>query len=361
MLTLIPWKSGNLLAALLAAALCSSVASAQPAASQPSQPAAAPTLLESLQDEARALEPHVESQAVLQWLRATDRLTPITPRSIYFRPEPRAVLSQAEFAALPEADRATFTPRPIADESYYATNFGTPLCYARALDLAAAVGGWQTFADRRILDYGYGQIGQIRLLAACGADVVGVDPAAGLRARYSLPEDQGPYPPAPAGSDAALAGPQGSVKLVSGFWPGHADTAAAVGTGFDLIIARNVLKHGYVHPIAEVPATTQIDLSCSDEQFLKATLDSLNPGGLLIIYNLGGPRLREGAYDASSDINCPWTRAALESAGFEVVAFDMDDSEPTRQHALIFGWAQPTDPIAAQWFSLYTIVRKPAA
>lgn len=309
-------------------------------------------VLDGLRQEAAALAPTAETDAVREWLRATDRLTPITPRSIYFRPEPRAVLSAAEFAALPESDRAAFTERPITDQNYYATNYGTPLCYARALDLAANAGGLASFNHCRILDYGYGQMGQVRLLAACGADVVGVDPSEGLRARYSLPEDQGSYPP--------NGQPQGKVTLVSGFWPGDAATAAAVGTGFDVIVARNVLKHGYVHPIAEVPATTQIDLSCTDEEFLRATFEALTPGGVFIIYNLGGPRLRDGVYDASSDINCPWTRGTLEAAGFEVVAFDMDDSEPTRAHAVIFGWAEATAPVGSDWFSLYTLVRKPS-
>lgn len=320
---------------------------------QPADPAA---YLDGLRAEAARLAPTIQTEAAREWAAATAKLTPITPRSIWFRQEPRSLLSASEYAALAEGDRAGYTERPITDQSYYATNFGTPLCYARCLDIAAEAGGLETFEDTRVLDYGYGQIGQVRMLAACGADVVGVDPAAGLRVRYSLPEDQGAYPASDAGS---AGGAQGSVTLVTGFWPGEAATATAVGTGFDVIIARNVLKHGYVHPIGEVPAGSQINLSCSDEEFLKAVFDALNPGGVMVIYNLGGPRLRDGAYDPSADINCPWTRAMLESAGFEVVAFDMDDSEPTREHAVVFGWAAETDPLGSQWFSLYTVIRKP--
>ncbi len=321
------------------------------------QPTESGDFLAGLRDEAARLAPLIHTDAGREWSIATARLTPITPRSIWFRQEPRAILSAAEYAALPEAERAGFTERPITDQTYYATNFGTPLCYARALDIAAEAAGLETFNGARVLDYGYGQIGQVRMLAACGAEVVGVDPAAGLRARYSLPEDQGAYPPHAGAGEST--GPRGAVTLVSGYWPGEPETAAAVGTGFDAIIARNVLKHGYVRPIGEVPPGSQINLSCTDEEFLKAVFDALNPGGALVIYNLGGPRLRDGAYDPSADINCPWTRGALEAAGFEVLAFDMDDSEPTRQHAVVFGWAQKTDPLGSQWFSLYTLVRKP--
>lgn len=308
--------------------------------------------LEALRLEAAELAPLVETDAVREWLDATSRLTTITPRSIFSRVEPRAVLSAADFAALPEAEQAAFTERPVTDATYYQTNYGTPLCYARALDLAALAGGHDSFGGLRILDYGYGQMGQVRLLAACGAEVVGVDPAAGLGARYSLPEDQGPYPP--GGTP-----PRGSVAIVTGLWPGDPEVAAAVGTGFDIMIARNVLKHGYVHPMVEVPAFARIDLSCSDEEFLASMLEAIKPGGVCVIYNLGGPRLRNGAYDASADINCPWTREALEAAGFEVVAFDMDDSGPARQHAVVFGWGAATDPLGSDWFSLYTLVRRP--
>lgn len=333
-----------------AAALCLTTALG---AAQPAEPNA---YLDGLRAESARLASTIETEAVREWAAATDRLTPITPRSIWFRQEPRSLLSAAEYAALAEGDRAGYTERPITDQSYYATNFGTPLCYARCLDIAAQAGGLESFNDARVLDYGYGQMGQVRMLAACGAEVVGVDPSAGLRVRYSMPEDQGAYP---AGASDSADEPQGSVKLVTGFWPGEAETAAAVGTGFDVIIARNVLKHGYVHPIGEVPPGSQINLSCSDEEFLKAVFDALNPGGVMLIYNLGGPRLRDGAYDPSADINCPWTRSSLEAAGFEVVAFDMDDSEPTRKHAVIFGWAQETDPLGSQWFSLYTVLKRP--
>ena len=319
------------------------------ATSQPASP-----FLERLRAEADAIAPTAQTGAVREWLGASSRLTPITPRSIWFRTEPRSVLSQSQFEALPEPERGTYTERAITEDNYYATNYGTPLCYARALDYAAAALGLETFNGARILDYGYGQIGQLRMLAACGAEAVGVDPAPGLGARYSLPEDQGPYPPMSGGD-----GPRGSVAIVTGLWPGTPDVASAVGGGYDAIIARNVLKHGYVHPIVESPPGSRIDLSCSDEEFLRATFQALKPGGVWVVYNLGGPRLRNGAYDPSADINCPWTRADLEAAGFEVVHFDLDDSAPTRVHALAFGWATPEDPVDAQWFSLVTVLRRP--
>ena len=308
--------------------------------------------LAELRAEAAALAPLIETAAAREWADATDRLTPITPRSIFVRRQPNpAVLSAHAFDALPEGEREGYAEQAIDESSYYATRYGTPLCYARALDLAADAAAWASFDGRRVLDYGYGQIGQLRLLAACGAVAVGVDPAPTLAARYALPEDQGPYPP--------TGDPRGSVTLVTGLWPGEPVAADAVGTGFDLIIARNVLKHGYVHPLADTPAWSRIDLSVEPEAYLAAIHDALVPGGLFLIYNLGGPRLNDGQYTPAADINCPWTRAQLEAAGLEVIALDRDDSPAFREHIPAFGWE--TDPAALEsnWFVLYTLVRRP--
>jgi len=44
---------------------------------------------------------------------------------------------------------------------------------------------------KRILDFGYGTVGHLRLLASLGADMVGVEVDPLLRALYSAPGDQG--------------------------------------------------------------------------------------------------------------------------------------------------------------------------
>lgn len=331
---------------VIAAILLAGPALAQPEAPQPD------AYLAELRTEAAALAQLIQTDAVRQWAAATDRLTPITPRSTFVRRQPTpAVLSADAFDALPEGDREGFAEQAIDESSYYATRYGTPLCYARALDLAAEAAGWPSFDGLRVLDYGYGQIGQLRLLAACGAEAVGVDPAPTLAARYALPEDQGPYPP--------TGEPRGSVTLVAGLWPGEPETADAVGTSFDLIIARNVLKHGYVHPLTDTPAWSRIDLSVEPEAYLASVHDTLVPGGLLLIYNLGGPRLNDGQYNPAADINCPWTRDQLEAAGLEVIAFDRDDSPAFRQHIPVFGWEADPAALESNWFVLYTLVRRP--
>ncbi|MCA9287889.1 MAG: hypothetical protein KDA05_04845, partial [Phycisphaerales bacterium] len=172
-----------------------------------------------------------------------------------------------------------------------------------------------------------------------------------LAARYALPEDQGPYPP--------TGEPRASVTLVTGLWPGEQDTADAVGTGFDLILARNVLKHGYVHPLTDTPAWSRIDLSVEPEAYLAAVHNALVPGGLFLIYNLGGPRLSDAQYNPAADINCPWTRAQLEAAGLEVIAFDRDDSPAFRRHIPVFAWESDPAALESNWFVLYTLVRRP--
>ncbi len=72
----------------------------------------------------------------------------------------------------------------IADESlYYEELYGSPLAYCRALELA----GLDDVAGTRVLDYGYGAIGQLRILAGLGADVVGVDVDPLLAQLYAHP------------------------------------------------------------------------------------------------------------------------------------------------------------------------------
>src|SRR5690606_11718380 len=84
--------------------------------------------------------------------------------------------SAAEAAALPADEQAPLRSLPVDEERYYSTKYGSPLAYARALDVAAAADPALTsLAGKRVLDYGYGTIGHLRLMASLGAHAVGVD------------------------------------------------------------------------------------------------------------------------------------------------------------------------------------------
>ena len=48
--------------------------------------------------------------------------------------------------------------------SYYTTKYGSPLAYSRPIDLLGQA-GLQDVSGRKILDFGYGTVGHLRLLA----------------------------------------------------------------------------------------------------------------------------------------------------------------------------------------------------
>ena len=111
-----------------------------------------------------------------------------------------------------------------------------------------------------------------------------------------------------------------------------------VGSGFDLVIAKNVLKRGMVHPREPVDALRRVDLGVSDDRFLEAIARALRPGGLFAIYNLS-PRVEPGApYTPHADGACPFTRAQLEQSGFEVREHDATDTEGVTAMAHALGW-----------------------
>src|SRR5262245_4560872 len=143
---------------------------AAPEAPPPAKPG---EMVAQLREEAKALAPLIESHWVQEFLRATERLPEIAPRTVRFDEAKTHFYSEAEAAALPSAERDALQSRVLDEDYYYTTRYGTPLAYARPLDILASAGFEP--ARRHILDFGYGGIGQLRLLASLGADVVGVE------------------------------------------------------------------------------------------------------------------------------------------------------------------------------------------
>ncbi len=261
-----------------------------------------------------------------------------------------AVMSQ-----LPEVEtrilRRPAKPPLLADEDFfYQGKYGTPVAYARAVDLMAAH-GFAPGPGVRLLDFGYGAIGQLRALALLGVDAVGVDVDPLLPLLY-------------AGAGGALGRRGGRVTLVDGHWPGDAAVTAQVGGGFDVIISKNTLKRGYLHPDRPADEKKLIHLGVGDDAFLAAVLASLKPGGLFLIYNIC-PALTppDKPFVPWSDGRSPFSRAQLQAAGFEVIAFDVDDSVEMRRLARAFQWDRGVDRMDLEhdFSTLYTLMQKPAA
>lgn len=323
-------------------------------------PSAASCAQDTYADQAEALRPLATTPAAHAWLDEAARLPDFEPRSVYYRrtPEGTQAYSEDEYEQLPEDEREGLRAlEPSPAKRYYETMYGSPLAYMRAIDLGAQnlAGDGEPFSleGARVFDLGFGQLGQLRMLAQAGAHAVGADPDPILRAMYSRPGDMGPV--------EREDGPDGSVTLVHDLWPADDAARQRVGAGFDLIIARNLIKRGYIDPPQETPTYTRVDFGVPDADFLRALHDALRPGGVLVVYTLGGKYEPPGEhYSPSSDIANPWARDTWEAAGFEVLAHDQPEDQMARTVGDALGWDDRGMDLEHGIFGVYSIYRRPA-
>lgn len=326
-----------------------------PAKEAPAKPAApaGPRGVDLIHQQAGALKAHAKTEPAWKFLAAAGGLPRIEPRVMLRDPKTRAFYSEASAAKLPEEERAALQNVTLDEHFYYTTKYGSPLAFVRPMEVLGKHG----FGDpegKRMLDFGYGSIGHLKMLVGAGADVVGVEVDQLLRELYSHPGDQGPVS---RGDE-----PEGRVRLVDGRWPGEAKEA--VGGGFDVFVSKNTLKNGYIHPEREVDKRMLVDLGVEDAAFVKALYEIMNPGGWVLIYNLcPAPAPPDKPYIPWADGRCPFPKEMWESAGFKVVAFDVNDDEAARAMGKALGWDQGPNgmDIEKDLFALYTLVRKPAA
>ncbi len=286
--------------------------------------AGTPTVLPELRRLATKLEPQVKSPWVKQWLRNVNELKHVEPVTYY-------CTKDKQRCAVADPDQG-FTPRVVDDEYLYA-RITDPLGYERAFEVLAANGFKPAHA--KVLDFGYGNVGQLLMLTKLGADVHGVE-VDGLL---------------PLASKPLLKG----VTLHHGYFPSDAKLVKEIGSGYSLWISKNTMKRGYVHPTEPSGATAQIDLG--DDTALLATIHKqLKPGGLWLIYNIG-PK-QKTPYVPMADIHSPWTREQLTAAGFEIVGFDVDDSAAMRAMGHALEWDSDGTNIDEEFFAMWTLVRR---
>ncbi len=337
-----------------AAILAVSVFGASGAAAQDD---ASPTMLEQMSTEAAKLRPLVESDLAKDFLTAVGELPPIEgERVVYFRRSDRAALSEDEAMRLSEDERAEYSRMELGERFYYQTFYGTPLAYVRAIDLAAGA-GFDSADGARVFDFGFGGIGHLRLLASLGADVIGVE-VLELLDKFYDESDLGVIERA----DVAGEGEEGSITLLYGQWPANAELVQEAGGGFDLMMSKNTLKKGYIHPEREVDSRMLVHLGVSDEEYVQAMFDALAPGGVFVIYNLYPPPLGEDEpYQPWRSGECPFERELLEEIGFDVVALDVDDTAFSHQMGSALGWDQREPPMdfESSLRGMYTILRRP--
>ena len=315
-----------------------------------------------LVDEANVLMPLAQSDLAKRFLAATDSLPAIAPRTVYVNEMTREYFSPAEVAALPEATRLRLNKTELDDFRYYYTKYGSPLAFFRVLDIATSV-GVTDIAGKRILDFGYGSIGHLRLLASLGAYVTGADPDSYLDALYSESSDRGSIPRA-AGNNRGLFTGKGSITLAHGYYPKDAQMVARVGQGYDLIVSKNTLKRGYIKPQRKTDKRQLIDLGVSDEVFLKTLASALNAGGKIVIYNVypkpSGPK---EVYKPYADGRSPFTREQYQKAGLKVLAFEAEDNATIRKIGRALKWdkndkGETIDNLDTNLFAMYTVLER---
>jgi SAM-dependent methyltransferase len=254
-------------------------------------------------------------------------------------------------AALDDSARARLVSRTYDDHFFYNTRYGTPLAYARPLEILAGA-GLADLAGRRILDFGYGSIGHLRLMASLGAIAVGVEVDPLLPVLYSDPGDQGTV--------RASSG-EGQLLLLDGQFPADDKVTGAVGEGYDLFLSKNTLKNGYLHPTQPVDPRRLVHLGVDDTTFVRTIFRILKPGGRALIYNLSPAPSKPGEpYKPWADGRSPFSREMWRAAGFKVLVFDKDDSRPARAMARALEWDKGGMDVEKDLFGLYTLVEKPA-
>jgi len=315
------------------------------------EPAVAPTAqpeaevvsaVDQMKAEAAAMEPLVTSSAAKSFLGAVANLSTIDTRKVHLAKG--EALTDEAFSALPDDKKDGYKTVEVTDQFYFFTRYGTPVAFVRPVEVVG-LQGFPGFGGAKVVDFGFGSIGQLHMMASLGADAHGIEVDPILEAIYSHDGDTGKFGP-------------GSVTLHFGYFPGDKDMVAALGGNFDVFISKNTLKKGYIHPEREADKRMLIDLGVSDAEFVGVVHTMLKSGGLFLIYNLHPPMSKpEEEFVPWSDGRSPFTRETFEAGGFEVIEFDKDDTENARAMGRAFGWDEDMD-LETSIEATYTLVKK---
>lgn len=300
------------------------------------------------------MQPLVSTPLAREYLAAIACLPRVDTRTVFYNKQTRDAMTATRAKALDPAQREGFEETEIPENFYYYTRYGTPVAFVRPLDILGHA-GVRSAGGLKVVDFGFGSIGQLRALASLGADANGVEVDALLQAIYSEAGDTGNV----ARCEAAGAGKDGSVHLVFGPFPADVAVTQEVGGGYDVFISKNTLKRGYIHPEHDVNPKLLVQLCVDDETFVRAMYNALKPGGFALIYNLcPAPSKPDEPYKHWADGRSPWPKELYERVGFAVIAYDQNDDDVARAMGKALGWDEQMD-LEKDLFGLYTLLRKP--
>src|SRR4029450_11713593 len=120
-----------------------------------------------------------------------------------------------------------YAKRDLDEQFFYLTRYGTPVAFTRPMEILGRA-GVKKVDGLRIVDFGFGTLGQLRAMAALGADAVGIEVDPLLKVLYSDNGDTGKV----KHCAAAGKGRDGNVKLVFGQFPADAPVMSEVGKGY---------------------------------------------------------------------------------------------------------------------------------
>jgi len=324
----------------------------------PPEPVAPGSVVEQMKTEAAAMAALVQSSLAKEFVTGFQCLPPLaTLRVAYFNRDTRDAMSAEEAGGMTEEQLKGYAKRDIDEQFFYTTRYGTPVAFTRTMEILGRA-GVKHVDGLKLVDFGFGSIGQLRAIAALGGDAVGIEVDELLELMYSEPGDTGTI----KRCEVAGKGRDGSVKLVFGQFPAETAIVNEVGTGYDVFVSKNTLKHGYIHPEQQVDPRMLVQLRVDDETFVRSVYQVLKPGGLALIYNLSPAPAKDGEpYKPWADGRSPFTRELYERIGFAVIAFDTDDSIAAREMGKTLGWAESGMNLEADLFGTYTLLRKPPA
>jgi hypothetical protein len=317
-------------------------------------PAEAPKIppTEQIMQEAAFISNQVSTPFAKSLLAGFGCLPPTKPMVVYYNRDTRNALTGEQAGAMTPEQLAGYSKRDVDDAFYYLTKYGTPVAFVRPMEILGRT-GMRSTEGLKLVDFGFGSIGQLRALASAGADVTGIEVDPVLELIYA--NEPGSVKRCPA----AGAGRDGSITLAFGQFPHDPAIVKKVGSGYDVFISKNTLKNGYIHPEKEVDPRMLVHLEVDDETFVKAVYDALTPGGYFLIYNLCPAPAKPGEdYKPWADGRSPFSTATFEKVGFRVLAFDSDDTQAARAMGKTLGWGSEEE-LSRDLFGFYTLVQRP--